>query len=134
MDGPASQTMPSSSPDRRKLSLEQVIENELKSGGGVVARESHASTTLESRPPPVKISILERALTEVFPEPPHKASENAGFGYPGNYNLEGGPFPPATGDSGEAAATTEEAQLYNPKKSPLKNRNEILRDILGISG
>ena len=25
-------------------------------------------------------------------------------------------------------------QLYNPRKSPLKNRNEILCDILGISG
>ncbi len=117
---------------KRKMSIEEVIENEL-----MLFKESPAetpgATNAANRSPDEEnagtISILERALTEVFPAnvraedraqlPIKSDDESEGFEFQTGHILQNG------GDS-EA--------LYNPKKSPLKNRNEILCDILGIRG
>ena len=131
---------------KRKMSIEEVIENEL-----MLFKESPTetpgATNAANRSPDEEnagtISILERALTEVFPanvraeeraELPIKsdvrAEERAELPIKSDDESEGFEF--QTGHILQNGGDSE--ALYNPKKSPLKNRNEILCDILGIRG
>ena len=59
-------------------------------------------------------------LVDESPSGGIETRETGNFGYPGNYVC--------------VADKSERAELYNPLKSPLKNRTEVLCDILGISG
>ena len=116
---------------KRKMSIEEVIEKELMlfkespAAGGTGANPTNATTVSPVGEKAGKISILERALTEVFPtDRVHLAASSS------DVDAEEFDFP-----SGRIIQTGEpSSSLYNPKKSPLKNRTEILCDILGIRG
>ena len=117
---------------KRKMSIEEVIENEL-----MLFKESPTETpgaTNAENLSPVeensgKISILERALTEVFPANV-RAEDRAQLPIKSDDESEGFEF-----QTGHILQNSDDSEaLYNPKKSPLKNRNEILCDILGIRG
>jgi len=114
-DDPKTSRRYEANPEKQKLSLDEVIEYELKSPGD--------NSNVAQPQPAVKISILERALTEALPEHEINKADHINFGYPSNYDLD---VQPSNVDDG--------SQLYNPKKSPLKNRTEILCDLLGING
>ena len=117
---------------KRKMSIEEVIENEL-----MLFKESPTETPVSTNAAnlsPVeensgKISILERALTEVFPANV-RAEDRAQLPIKSDDESEGFEF-----QTGHILQNSDDSEaLYNPKKSPLKNRNEILCDILGIRG